>query len=335
MKPVIFGCSGKSLTDWEKDFFSKVKPYGFILFARNCDTPEQIIKLTNEMKSCVGKNNIPILIDQEGGRVARLKSPYWREAPTASVFAELAKHGIKKAKEAVYLNARLIASELHHLGITVNCTPLADIPTENSHDIIGDRAFGDNPDTVSELAFSMCEGLLDGGVLPVIKHIPGHGRATADSHKELPIVDASLEVMRTTDFIPFMRLKNMPIAMTAHILYTAIDNTVSTFSPKVIELIRNEIGFDGLLLSDDLSMQALDGDFGERAVRTLQAGCDIILHCNGDKNEMLEIAEAIGEVAANTLRRIANANKFFQTPKQFDYKTAEIELDNLLSNTVA
>ena len=330
MKPVIFGCLGKSLTDWEKKFFSEIQPYGFIVFARNFDNPEQVRRLTDEMKNCVDAENIPILIDQEGGRVARLKPPHWRDAPPASVFAELAKKDIELAKKAVYLNTRLIAKELYDLGITVNCTPLLDIPTENSNDIIGDRAFGNDADTVSTLALSMCEGLLDGGVLPIVKHIPGHGRAMADSHKELPIVDASLDSLRETDFVPFKRLKNMPIAMTAHILYTTIDDVVSTFSPKVIELIRNEIGFDGLLMSDDLSMQALDGDFSERTVRTLEAGCDIVLHCNADVAEMKAIAGAVGDVRADTVNRIIIANRFLQTPKPMDYKLAEAELSKII-----
>jgi len=327
--PIIFGCSGTRLTSWEADFFREIQPVGFILFGRNCETPEQILSLTGELQNCVQSENPLILIDQEGGRVARLKPPYWREAPPAEVFARLAEKDIEQAKEAVYLNSILIASELYDLGITVNCSPLLDIPTENSHNIIGDRAFGNNPEIISELAFFTCEGLMDGGILPVIKHIPGHGRAMADSHLELPIVDTSLEELINTDFVPFKKLNNMPLAMTAHILYSDIDNQVATFSPKVIDIIRNEIGFNGVLMSDDLSMKALGGSFGERAVKTIEAGCDIVLHCNGEQLEMEEIANSISFISEKSNARLDDANSYFQIPKSMDIELAEEKLEEL------
>lgn len=331
MKPVIFGCSGTYLTDWEFDFFSKNEPLGFILFKRNCKDPEQVLALTQDLMDCVQSENPLILIDQEGGRVARLQSPCWREAPPAEIFAKLAEKDLEKAKEAVYINAGLIASELYELGINVNCSPLLDIPTENSHNIIGDRAFGSKIEVISELGKAMCEGLIEGGVLPVIKHIPGHGRATVDSHLELPVVKASLEELRASDFVPFKNLKDMPIAMTAHILYTAIDDEVSTFSPKVIDIIRNEIGFEGLLLSDDISMKALNGDFASRTRKTIEAGCDIVLHCNGQKEEMEQIANSLEPINEQSKARLQNAERFFKNPIQIDVELAEEKMEQFLS----
>ncbi|MEI6729961.1 MAG: beta-N-acetylhexosaminidase [Pseudomonadota bacterium] len=299
VKSAILGIAGLELNDEEKQFFAATNPLGFILFARNCDNPEQVKKLTDSLREVVGRKDVLILIDQEGGRVARLKPPHWKEYPSAGHFAEIAEESIQAAKHAVYNNAKEIAEDLRAVGINVNCVPLADVPVKDSHDIIGDRAFGDSPHQVSILAEAMARGMMDNGVLPVLKHIPGHGRANADSHEDLPIVTASLEELRKSDFVPFKSLAYLPLAMTAHILYTSIDDKLpATLSPKVIELIRNEVCFKGLLMSDDLSMKALKGDLGDLAAQTITAGCDIILHCNGKMSEMRQICDAIGELEA-------------------------------------
>ena len=295
--PVIFGIAGIVLTADEREFFAKIRPYGYILFARNCETPEQIKALTLSLQEISGQGRgLPILIDQEGGRVARLKPPYFPEFPPASYFAKMAETDLEAAKIATYNNAKKIADMLLELGITVNCAPLADIPVAGAHDIIGDRAFGDNPAQVIALARAMADGLIAGGVTPVLKHIPGHGRAFADSHKELPVVNTPLEELRKTDFVPFKALADLPMAMTAHVLFTAIDKeNMATVSPTAIRLIREEIGFKGLLMSDDLSMKAMVGNFAERAKAVLNAGCDLVLHCNGDMAEMKQVAAGISQ----------------------------------------
>lgn len=328
----IFGVSGTSLTSEEISFFSRVKPFGYILFARNCESPEQIKALVRELKKISGRDNLPILIDQEGGRVARLKPPHFPVFPPAGKFAELAKKDLEAAKKATYLNARLIAHELYNLGITVNCGPLADLPVEGAHDIIGDRAFGKSPQQVIELADSFAKGLADGGVVSVLKHIPGHGRAFADSHLELPVVDTPLEILRQTDFIPFKALAHLPMAMTAHVLYTAIDDKkMATVSPKAISLIRDELGFDGLLMSDDLSMKAMQGDFTQRARDVLAAGCDVVLHCNGDMAEMLEVEKGLRELSGKSLERAKKSMTGAGKAKEFEVADARQTVNNLLS----
>ena len=293
--PVIFGISGTVLSADEREFFAKIRPYGYILFARNCENPAQIKELTLSLQEISGQGRgLPILIDQEGGRVARLKPPHFPEFPPAAYFAKIAETDLEAAKIATYDNARKIADMLLELGITVNCAPLADIPVAGANDIIGDRAFGDNPAQVIALARAFADGLIAGGVTPVLKHIPGHGRAVADSHMELPVVNTSLEELRKTDFVPFKALADLPMAMTAHVLFTAIDpQNMATVSPAAIRLIREEIGFKGVLMSDDLSMKAMRGSFSERARAVLSAGCDLVLHCNGDMAEMKQVAEGI------------------------------------------
>ncbi len=292
---VIYGCEGPTLTDWERGFFAEADPLGFILFARNCADPEQLRALVTALRTTIGRPEAPVLIDQEGGRVARLKPPAWRAAPAAGVFDDLARRDLARACEAAEVNARLIALELRDLGIDVDCLPLLDLRLPEGHGIIGDRALGSEPDQVIALGRAVCKGLAAAGVIPVIKHIPGHGRARVDSHEALPQVDTPLEVLRDSDFRPFKALAGAPWGMTAHIIYTAIDaERPATTSPKVIsEVIRGEIGFDGLLLSDDLSMKALSGGLGERARAALDAGCDLALHCNGERPEM----EAVAAVA--------------------------------------
>lgn len=324
-KPVILGLKGDTLLEEEKRFFSSVNPLGFILFARNCVTPDQVRDLTHSFRALLGRSDVLILIDQEGGRVARLKPPHWRKAPAAKLFSDYAISGsLENSEREVYANARLIARDLYDLGINVNCAPTADIPVEGAHDIIGDRAFGYSPEQVSRLAGAQANGLLDGGVLPVLKHIPGHGRARADSHEELPTVHEPLTLLQQTDFVPFTKLNQLPLGMTAHILYTAIDEQLpATLSSKVIGLIRNQIGFDGLLMSDDLSMKALGGSFEERTRLSLLAGCDVVLHCNGDMGEMQAISSALPELTVDALRRLASAQAKLHKPTSFDYAAAE------------
>lgn len=324
--------SGTRLTPEETSFFSRVKPFGYILFARNCESPEQIRSLVSELKEISGRDNLPILIDQEGGRVARLKPPHFPVFPPAGKFAELATKDLEAAKKATYLNARLIAHELHDLGITVDCAPLADVPVDGAHDIIGDRAFGKSPEQVIELADSFAKGLAEGGVVSVLKHIPGHGRAFADSHLELPCVDTPLEILRQTDFVPFKALAHLPMAMTAHVLYTAIDSErMATISPKAISLIRNELGFDGLLMSDDLSMKAMQGDFTQRARDVLAAGCDVVLHCNGNMAEMLEVEKGLIPLSGKSLRRAEKSMAGAGKAKEFQVAEARKTVTDLLS----
>lgn len=304
MSPVIFGMSGTVLTGEEIEFFSKIQPFGYILFARNCENPEQIKDLVKSLKKLSGRENLPILIDQEGGRVARLRPPHFPEFPPAAKFAEMASSDMEGAVVATYKNALAIARMLSDLGITVNCAPLADVPVEGAHDVIGDRAFGKEPQQVIALARAQARGLMDGGIVPILKHIPGHGRAFADSHQELPVVETDLETLRKTDFVPFAALADLPMAMTAHVLYTAIDPcNLATVSPAAIKLIRGELGFTGLLMSDDLSMKAMQGDFTQRARDVLAAGCDIVLHCNGNMQEMQAVARGVAPLAGEALAR--------------------------------
>ncbi len=277
IKSFICGVSGTVLTSEERAFLAKERPYGVILFARNVESPAQLAALSAEIKLALDHPYASILVDQEGGRVARLKPPHWRKYPPALELAAQA-----DAERAVYVSARLMAAELRAGGITTDCAPLADVLAPECHAIIGNRAFGDTAEVVTKLARAQANGLRDGGILSILKHIPGHGRATADSHETLPVVSASLAELEASDFMPFRALNDLPLAMTAHILYKALDaTTVATFSPIVIGYIREKIGFDGLLMSDDLSMKALGGSFGERTERSLAAGCDLVLHGNG------------------------------------------------------
>ena len=332
VKSVIFGLSGSILSEEEKQFFSQANPVGFILFARNCQDPEQLKSLTNALRTLLGREDVLMLIDQEGGRVARLKPPHWRNTPAAGLFAEIADESISVAKKSVYANARLIANELNTSGINVNCAPLADVPIAGAHDIIGDRAYGDDAHQVSILGAEMAKGLLDGGVLPVLKHIPGHGRASADSHEALPVVTESLDILNRSDFIPFKSLAFLPLGMTAHILYTALDSEFpATLSRKVIDYIRRDIGFNGLLMSDDISMKALRGDLGELTERTLNSGCDIVLHCNGIMAEMQKIAEACPALNPKAEGRFQTALKQLHAPYGFDYEEAEQMIESLVA----
>ena len=329
-KAVIFGIEGPSLSDKEIDFFKSVKPVGFILFARNCLNPSQLKNLISELKVTVHDDDILILIDQEGGRVARLGPPNWPKRPSAGVFARLAQENLALASEALDLNSRLIAEDLRELGINVNCAPVLDILRRGADPIIGDRSFGHNVEQVSALGKVFCKGLLKGGILPVIKHIPGHGRAIVDSHKAMPSVDVPWNELSNSDFVPFKNLSDMPLAMTAHILYRDIDpRSLVTISEKVIEeVIRKEILFEGFLITDDLSMDALEGTLTERTRSSLSAGCDTALHCNGNMEEMIEIASAIEELTDVAKLRLNRALARIKNIEPFDKTEA---MDKLVS----
>lgn len=307
-KSFICGVKGLTLNDAEREFLTKEKPYGVILFARNIDNPEQVCALNAEIKALLDHPYASILIDQEGGRVARMRPPHWRAYPTGKYFADMVKDDPERARQAVLVNALLIAEELRAAGITTDCAPLADVLAPECHDVIGDRAFGDTPEQVAFLASAQADGLLAGGILPVLKHIPGHGRATSDSHHELPTVTASMKELEACDFLPFRALRAIPLGMTAHIVYTALDPVnCATTSSTVLNFIRSDIGFDGLLMSDDLSMKALGGSYEERTEKTLAAGCDLALHCNGKMDEMTAVAAHSIRLDGDALRRAQNA----------------------------
>jgi beta-N-acetylhexosaminidase len=320
----ILGSSGTSLTSEERTLFEAARPFGLILFARNLRQPDEVRDLVAEFRQIVGRPDAPVLIDQEGGRVQRLKPPHWPDFPPAALFGEIYAGNRARGLNATRLGARLIADELLRIGVNVDCVPVADLRHPEGHGIIGDRAYGSEPATVAELAGAAAEGLIDGGVLPIVKHIPGHGRARADSHEELPVVTTSLEELDRTDFEPFRRLSALPAAMTAHVVYSAIDpDRPATVSPVMIgEIIRKRIGFDGLLLTDDLSMKALQGSLGSRTEAAIDAGCDIALHCNGRLDEMREVVAATPQLAGDAARRADAALRRLGTPGK-DLNVAE------------
>jgi beta-N-acetylhexosaminidase len=291
-KAFISGCSGHKLTAEERAFFRDEKPWGFIVFARNISDPQQLRALVDDMRECVGRADAPVLIDQEGGRVRRMRPPHWPDYPPGRLLGAIYRQNEQAGLRAAWLQSRLMAMDLMGCGINVDCLPVLDTPVPGAHDVIGDRAYSDHPHEVALIGRAACEGLLAGGVLPVIKHIPGHGRAGADSHLELPVVNEHPGVLGCTDFHPFMQLADMPMAMTAHVVYSGFDSErPATTSPVMIgEIIRGWLGFDGLLMSDDLSMKALGGDFASRTRDSFSAGCDVVLHCNGNFAEMREIA---------------------------------------------
>jgi len=332
-KAVIFGCSGPVLTDGERRFFEQSHPAGFILFERNCQDPDQVRRLVGELRETVNRPDAPVLIDQEGGRVQRLKPPHWRDAPPPGAFAALAGNDLGAAEEAVRLNGQLIAAELSGLGITVNCAPVLDIPAPGAHEIIGDRAFGSDPEIVAALGMAAAAGHFQGGVIPVIKHIPGHGRAKADSHEELPVVDAGAEELTETDFSPFRALNSLPWAMTAHVVYTALDgdNPATTSSEVISRTIRGTIGFQGVLVSDDIGMKALGGPFEERTKAVLAAGCDLVLHCSGDMAEMEAVAAGAGPVTDEGLARLKNGEAMRKAPKDIDAAAIQARLDEIMN----
>ncbi|MCV2864723.1 glycoside hydrolase family 3 N-terminal domain-containing protein [Albidovulum sediminicola] len=324
----ILGCQGPALGAGEAAFLREANPLGFILFARNIEAPEQVRRLTDALREAVGRD-APVLVDQEGGRVQRLRAPHWREwlPPLDQVEAsppEVMERGI-------WLRYRLIADELHKVGIDANCAPSADIAGPDTHPFLRNRCFGSDAATVTRAARAAANGLLAGGVLPVLKHIPGHGRAVADSHLELPTVTAPEAELTRTDFAPFKALSDLPIGMTAHIRFTAIDpDRPATASPVMIDLIRRRIGFQGLLLTDDITMQALSGTPAERARAAMTAGCDIVLHCNGTIEEMAGTVDAAGGMSDEALRRAATALAARERPEPIDTALLEAELETLL-----
>ena len=308
MQAVIYGLAGPEISDDERQFFRDADPAGYILFKRNCSNREQLRMLTDDLRNLSARPDLPILIDQEGGRVARMQPPEWPSFPRAEAFADLYELAPSSAIEATQVNARAIALTLRSAGINVNCLPLLDVRQPGASDIIGDRALGADPIQVAALGRAVLDGMASAGVVGVIKHIPGHGRALVDSHKELPIVTASEEELES-DLEPFERLRSAPMGMTAHVVYTAWDpDRPASLSPVVIgSIIRDRIGFDGLLMSDDLGMCALTGDFGARAAGVVEAGCDVALHCSGDMAEMQSIASAVPALSAEGEARLARA----------------------------
>ncbi|MEP3474776.1 MAG: beta-N-acetylhexosaminidase [Hyphomicrobiales bacterium] len=301
----ISGVEGLSLLEHEKDFFSKSRPLGLILFARNIESEDQIKRLIGDVKNAVGAEEFWVLIDQEGGRVQRLRPPLFPNLPAARRYTELYKKDPTKAELAVFEIGKLMGKRLLDLGITMNCAPCLDAAQVDAHDIIGDRSFGLEVELIVKLGRLQAEGHLAAGSLPVMKHIPGHGRADADSHLALPQIDASHEVLSSVDFEPFRQLNRLPVAMTAHVVYSAIDNAlpVSTSASSIEDIIRGEIGFDGFLMCDDVSMEALDGSIGERTKAVLTAGCDGALHCNGKFDEMEQVAENSPPLEGRSLER--------------------------------
>lgn len=331
-RAAVFGCAGPALGDGERRFFERCDPLGLILFSRNVESPAQVAALARTFRETVGRGDAPVFIDQEGGRVARLGPPHWRAPPAARRFGRLAAVDRGLAAEAAALNSRLIAADLAALGIDVDCLPVLDVPAPGADPVIGDRAYAGDPATVAALGRAACRGLLEGGVLPVLKHIPGHGRADADSHRALPVVEAPREALEAVDFAPFRALRDMPLAMTAHVVYAAIDDRPATVSPRIVDdIVRGAIGYDGFLICDDLSMAALDGAPGERAAAALAAGCDAVLHCNGDPAEMREVAAAAGALSDRARERMARADAARGAAGSFDAAAAAARLDGLLA----
>ena len=329
---VIFGLSGPRLTAAEKAFFRDANPWAFILFARNIETPDQVRALTASLRNCVGRDCL-IFIDQEGGRVQRLRPPYWNDYPSPGVVAQNYTNSPAATRRAVYLHHRLIAADLRKIGINADCAPVLDIPVKGADPIISDRALGDNPAQVSDLGQAAMAGLMTGGVAPVIKHIPGHGRATVDSHKSLPRLTNWLTTLAGTDFKPFKALQHAPMAMTAHILVEALDQKRPvTISKKAIGHIRKIMKYDGLLMTDDLDMKALSGGLKSLTEKSLDAGCDVALQCSGKLPAMVEIAKGARALYGDAKARAEIAQLCGEDPREFDYEAGLSEYLSLLPN---
>ena len=318
---------GLSLSDTEVQFFREADPWGFILFARNVETPDQLRALTDDLRTAVGRH-APIFIDQEGGRVQRMRAPHWREYLPALDQMQRASDPIR----AQWLRNRLIAAELMAVGIDGNCAPLADLLEPETHPVLANRLYGNNVEAVADAARTCAEAFRAGGVLPVLKHLPGYGRAHVDSHVDVPRVSASITELWDRDFRPFVDLNDLPIGMTAHVVYEAIDlDQPATLSAKMIDLIRREIGFDGLLMTDDISMGALSGSLSDRTTGAITAGCDIVLHCNGAMLEMQDVVAAAGTLTADGMRRADHALTTRQPASPIDISTCAAELEALLA----
>ena len=329
----ITGVSGPELNAAEREFIRVQRPWGFILFKRNTETPTQVITLVQELRKAIGDPEAPVLIDQEGGRVQRLGPPHWSVYPAGAVFGVLYDIDRVLGLAAARLSARLIADDLLRLGITVDCLPLADVPVAGADDVIGDRAYGTDAATVAAIARAVTKGLEEGGILPVLKHIPGHGRATADSHESLPVVDTPRNELETVDFAAFRPLVDLPMAMTAHVVFSAIDpaHPATTSATMIEQVIRGLIGFQGLLMSDDVSMNALAGSIAERTRAIFAAGCDVVLYCNGKLEEMRDVASQTPELSGKALERARAALAARKPPRPFDRALAKSELDALVA----
>jgi beta-N-acetylhexosaminidase len=320
----ICGLSGLTLSESERGFLGETQPAGLILFKRNVDTPNQVRRLIADARAAAGGGPMLVMVDQEGGRVQRLSAPHWPRYPAARCFCERAPD-LEAAKAAARLCARAMAHDLHELGFNTTCAPVLDVPVPGADNIIGDRAYAEDVETVIALGGAVAEGLLAGGVLPVMKHIPGHGRAMADSHHALPVVDSPLPELEARDFAPFRALRQIPMAMTAHVVFSAVDAAapVTVSKTAIADVIRGAIGFDGLLMSDDLSMRALSGTIAERARASFDAGCDLALHCNGEMAEMIAVAAASPYLEGAALKRFEAALAHLREPEAFDRESAE------------
>ncbi|MBR0716186.1 beta-N-acetylhexosaminidase [Bradyrhizobium liaoningense] len=329
----ITGVSGPELTAEERAFIRAERPWGFILFKRNVATPTQVAALVGELRDAAGAPDAPVLIDQEGGRVQRLGPPHWPVYPAGAVFSALYDTDSALGLQAARLSARLIAADLADLGITVDCLPLADVPVAGADAVIGNRAYGTQPAKVAAIARAVTEGLEQGGVLPVLKHIPGHGRATADTHFKLPTVDTARDELMRTDFAAFKPLSDLPMAMTAHVVFSAVDpaHPATTSATMIEQVIRGAIGFQGLLMSDDVSMNALAGTIAERTRAIVSAGCDMVLHCNGNIDEMRDVASQTPELTGKALDRANRALAARKIPQPLDRVAARTELDALIA----
>lgn len=330
----ITGLSGPTVTAEEKAFLREGSPWGLILFKRNIVAPEQVIALANEFREICGRDDAPVLIDQEGGRVQRLGPPYWPAYPPGAAYGRLYDREPSIGLAAARLGGRLIAADLEALGITVNCLPIADVPVQGANAVIGDRAYGTNPEKVSAIAAAIADGLAEGGVLPVLKHLPGHGRATADSHLKLPVVRDDKNTLELSDFAAFRPLARLPLGMTAHVVFTAIDPELpATTSPTIIDqVIRGFIGFEGALMSDDISMGALSGSIAERTRAALAAGCDVVLHCNGKMLEMQDVASQSPILSGGAARRAAAAVAGRQKPLPIDLPAARNAFSRMMGS---
>jgi beta-N-acetylhexosaminidase len=328
----ITGVSGLELSAAEREFMRSERPWGFILFKRNVETPEQVSSLVRELRESIDDPKAPVLIDQEGGRVQRFGPPHWPIYPPGAVFGALYDIDHALGLSAARLSARLIAADLNETGVTVDCLPLADVPIAGADAVIGNRAYGTEPQKVAAIARAVTEGLEQGGILPVLKHIPGHGRATADTHFRLPVVDTPPAELERTDFAAFRPLADLPMAMTAHVVFSALDpaHPATTSATIIQQVIRGVIGFQGLLMSDDVSMNALAGSIAERTRAIVAAGCDMVLHCNGKLDEMRAVAAETPELAGQALQRARSALASRKAPQPFDPLAARAELDDLI-----
>jgi beta-N-acetylhexosaminidase len=333
----ITGVSGLELTAEERAFLRAERPWGFILFKRNIDNPAQVARLIEELRGTTGDLDAPVLIDQEGGRVQRLAPPHWPAYPPGAVFGTLYDIQPELGLRAAWLSSRLMAADLVDLGITVDCLPLADVPVAGADAVIGNRAYGTEPAKVAIIARAVTDGLADGGILPVLKHIPGHGRATADSHLRLPVVDNAKDELEATDFEAFRPLADLPMAMTAHVVFSALDaaQPATTSATIIAQVIRGSIGFQGLLMSDDVSMNALAGSIAERTRAIVAAGCDVVLHCNGKLDEMRDVVAETPVLAGQALDRAKAAVAARRQPRPFDRVAGRAELDALVAQAGA